>query len=944
MSSRVPKSVKKVVVASEPVAPTQLDASLIADLPNEIVYTENAPRRNDAETPTPGNPGKEREQTICITNHFNKSDRDCIDLPVSKVIDYLKSIKPNECCERTQPTEREPTRTYNRVYIDLDGVLPDTLTEQEFDSKTTAITEALSSADFPNTSLMESCKFRVNTGEGIKNKISWRLTYTRLHGEKEQIAQYVQSKFLSILKKKLLTIIPVVCKLAGEKNKKNTIDTTGSLEIDMSVYNKGNRKMRMLYQSKPSQKRPNRLIKGEPIDTIITYIPHDSVLLPKKVVIDERLPVFDAVIEHIEESNSVMGMTDSNASAYHEPTEDEVKTRELLRELLPHLNQSRFDYYPHWLRLGFVLYNEGFTVDEFIEISKRSTKYIDATSPRWIKEKWFHFRKSRLTQSTLWRWLSEDNPDAYHELVVKRKDFWTLMNCMSHAEVAQFFYNMKTDSYVFHELIGWYQLGNNNIWELYEKTPSMLKSDIWNTLKKVAKEHLQSLPKPEAPDSDCSEEDKEQYKEDMKIYKTKIKTIWKFVNSIGTSGFVDGVIQFLPSMYKFDELIAKMDESRNLLAFSNKVVDLDTMEVRDISPTDYISINTEYPYPEVRYPEVRQEIIQTLRSIFETDDEINTYPDSLGELTRYALEHICLSLCGNNKYEKIYIWTGKGGNGKGLLTEIVKRSFGKYFHPLPHTIITKPSDKKDSACPALAKAKGKRFVQFSEPEAEDKLQVGLIKELTGNDEITARDLFKSTIIYKPQFGLYGQTNNIPKLNRPDGGAGRRIRIIKFVFSFISNPTDPFHKLINMDLKDKIVKSPEWRDEFMLLLLETYDRLRGKTIHEPQRVLDDSKEYMEDNNPVGGWVMSNYDIGLDPNDRRWWIGANELKDRYIEDTKHQISAERFKGGMILCDIEQSKASHDFDTVIYDDYAKSYCDITRKAGRYWVGIRKKGQPLP
>ncbi len=932
--SRVVKSVKKVSLANEPPA-SVLDVSLISEF---------APSPTVAERPTPANPGKLKEQTICITNHFNRSDRDCIDQPVSKVVEYLKTIKPNECCERTQPTEREPTRTYNRVYVDLDGVLSDTLSEADFDSKVTEITEALSSDDFPNTSLMESCKWRVNTEVGVKNKISWRLTYTRLHGEKSEIAQYVQTKVLSSLKKKLLTIIPVVCKKAGEKNKKNAIDTDGSLEIDMSVYNSGQRKMRMLYQSKPNQKRPNKLIKGEPIDTLITYIPPDSILLPKKLVVDERTAVLDNIIEHIEENGSVMGATDTTSSAYHEPTEDELKTKVLLRELLPHLGQTRFDYYPHWLRLGFVLYNEGFTVEEFIEISKRSVKYNTVTSPKWIKEKWYHFRKSRLTQSTLWRWLSEDNPDAYHELVTKRKDFWILMNCMSHAEVAQFFYNMKTDSYVFHEACGWYQLGNNNIWELYEKTPSMLKSDIWNTLKKVAKEHLQSLPKPEAPDSDCSEEDKEQYKEELKAYKAKVKTIWKFVSAIGTSGFVDGVIQFLPSMYKFDDLPTKMDESRYLFAFSDKVVDLTTMEVRDISPSDYISINTEYPYPEKRFPEAREEIIQTLRSIFETNEEIEHNQESLGEMTKYALEHISLSLCGNNKYEKLYIWTGKGGNGKGLLTELVKRSLGKYFHPLPHTVITKPSDKKDCACPALAKAKGKRFVQFSEPEAEDKLQVGLIKELTGNDEITARDLFKSTIIYKPQFGLYGQTNNIPKLNRPDGGAGRRIRIIRFIFSFVANPTEPFHKIINMELKDKIVKSPEWRDEFMLLLLEAYDRIRTVNIHEPQRVLDDSKEYMEDNNPVGGWLSANYDIGLDPNDRRWWIGANELKEKYCEDTKHPISAERFKGGMILCDVEQNKASHDFKALVYNEYSEAYTEETRKAGRYWVGIRKKGQPLP
>jgi P4 family phage/plasmid primase-like protien len=867
---------------------------------------------------------KTKEQTICITNHFFNSDRDCIDVPVSKVEAYLKSIKPNECCERTQPTEREPTRAYNRAYVDLDGVLPN-LSEQEFDAKVLAIRNILLGDMLGQHSLMESCKWHcADEKSNIINKLSWRITYINLHGEKEQVAHFVRTKVLSHLKKLLLTTIPVVSLDAGAKNKKDAIRADGSLEIDMSVYNKGQRKMRMMYQSKPNQQRPNRLLLGQFKDTLITYIPPESVLLPKRSIVDERLPVNQIVEKVMEEDvGSISQMTETTSSdPYHEPTEDEEKTKELLLEVIGHLGQKRFDYYPHWLRLGFVLYNENFALEEFIELSKKSKHYNEATSPRWIKEKWGHFRKSRLNQSTLWRWLSEDDAEAYHELVARRKDFWQLMSCSSHAEVAQFFYNMKTDCYIYHEMCGWFQLANNNRWDLYEKVPSMLKSDIWNTLKKVAKEHLQSIPEPE--------DDNE---EEQKTYKAKIKAIWKFVSSVGTSGFVDGVIAFLPSMYKDDDLPKKMDEQRHLFAFQDKVLDLTTMEARLIEPMDYICINTEYDYPEKRFPKAREELIETLRSIFETNEEIEQFPDSLGQMTRHTLEHIATSLSGNNKYERFYIWTGKGGNGKGVLSELVKRALGLYYHPIPHTIITKMSDKKDSACPPLAKAKGKRFVQFSEPEAEDKFQVGLIKELTGGDEITARDLYKSTIIYKPQWSLYGQTNNIPKLNRADGGAGRRIRVIPFNFSFVSDPTEPFHKAINVDLKDKIVKSIEWRNEFMWLLIEAYIRVRDNGLVEPQCVLDASKEYMEDNNPVGAWLKSNYSVGKDPNDNRYWISATDLLRVYQTDTHHQISAERFKGGMVLCDVEQKKVSHDFTT------KDGEFPQTHKAGRYWVGIERK-----
>lgn len=883
---------------------------------------------------------KAKEQTICITNGFKSSDKVCVDIKVSECEAYLKALLPNEACERTQPTEREPTRTYNRVYVDLDGKLPN-VSVVEFCQKVEAIRASFMSDLLGSHSIMESCQHGLVDGDEVVNKLSWRITYTHIHGDKETIARWVRTKFYPHAKALLLTTIPLVLTEAGQKSRPD-----GNLEIDMSVYNKGQRKMRMLFQSKPQQKRPNKLILGNFADTLITYIPTDSVLLRKHEVVDERVPT-NTLVEADSDDEAVEGsvVTQTTSSdPYHEPTEDEEETRRLLTEVVSKLAPIRFDYYPNWLRLGFVLYNEGFTAEQFIELSKRSKHYKEKSSPKWIKEKWIHFRKSRLNQATLWKWLSEDNNEAYQTLSQRRKDFWGLMSCMSHAEVGQFFYNMKTDAYIFHEACGWYQLGANNRWDLYDKIPSMLKSDIWNTLKKVAKEHLKMLPKPEPP-LDDDEGAKADYKDDMATYKKKVKAIWKFVNAIGTSGFVDGVIAFLPSMYKDDDLPQKMDEQRHLFAFSDKVIDLNTMEVRPIDPMDYICINTGYEYPETRDEDARQEVIDTLRSIFETNEEIEASPDAMGEMTTYALDHIACCLSGNPKYERFYIWTGKGGNGKGVASELVKRSFGGYYHPIPHTVITKTCDKKDAPNPPMAKAKGKRFLQFSEPEASDKLQVGCIKELTGGDEITARDLFKTTIVFKPQWYLFGQTNNIPKLNRGDGGATRRIRILQFLFSFVATPTDKWHKAINVDLKDKITKSPAWRNEFIHLLIEAYRRVVADGLHEPSAVMDASQEYNEDNNPVTAWLRNNFITGLNQADTRFWISATDMLRRFKSDMNNDtMTAEVFKSYMIVCDMEQKNVKHDKPGMIYNIGEECWEEGVVKAGRYWLGIRHKDTPEP
>ncbi len=51
----------------------------------------------------------------------------------------------------------------------------------------------------------------------------------------------------------------------------------------------------------------------------------------------------------------------------------------------------------------------------------------------------------------------------------------------------------------------------------------------------------------------------------------------------------------------------------------------------------------------------------------------------------------------------------------------------------------------NSATPEMERTKGLRLVVMQEPEANESINIGLMKELTGNDKIQARDLFKEPI-------------------------------------------------------------------------------------------------------------------------------------------------------------------------------------------------------
>lgn len=839
------------------------------------------------------------EPLIRITRGLHDSNTVFEEVALSKVATYLKRFK--DCYEMTNPTAADPEAVMNRVYVDLDGVAGD-MSEEDFADLCETITMTIKTRFECPVCIMESNQYQLpviadDGSESFKNKLSYRIHFIKQHGTKRAVKEYV------------LHAIPLFkALLDGIVSITDDPEVFPRLNIDDSVYAKG-RKMRMLGSSKDYKKpfvrkedRPLRFCDPSYTveDSLITLIPEDSVCLPEPEAVVAYTPPPKLKIE----ADPVMP---ENSVASEADAELELLTRVILG-----LDVKRVNAYDSWLRIGLICFNEGIGIEAWIEVSKKSPHFNLGE----LTDKWKTFKKGNLTQATLWKWLKEDNPVLAAELMPERNDFWSLLRCVNHAEVARYFYNLKPDAYLFNEDLKWFQLMPTGTWKHYEKSPSGLLTDIWATLKKVIKEHWEINGSPP--------HDEKQEK--------RAKSLNSFSQMIGNKSFLDGVVGLLPTNYNDDNLSKKMDESRHLFAFENKVVDLSQTPplVRDILPSDYISLNTGYKFPSASNPEVRAEINAVLMSIWE--DEF---------VVEYVLRVIAVQLHGKKKFEQFYVWTGRGGNGKGLIAEIIKRSFGNYFHSIPHDCITKRSDKRDAPNPPIAMAKGKRFVQAQEPEAEDRLQVGTIKEYTGQDEISARMLYGNTITYVPQFGLFLQCNTIPKLNKLDGGIKRRMVIIFFPFQFVEVPKEKHHRPINHDLKDKICKSAEWRDEFMLMLLETYQTI-GASLNPPAFITLATDDYLGENDAIRDWLPSNYETGKDYKDKRFKIPALELIRHFQEDNPDvkDMTPAKFKTLMEMNGIPQERVSNNFKAEQWNHYDGKWEDkVERKAGSYYLGLQRK-----
>jgi P4 family phage/plasmid primase-like protien len=188
---------------------------------------------------------------------------------------------------------------------------------------------------------------------------------------------------------------------------------------------------------------------------------------------------------------------------------------------------------------------------------------------------------------------------------------------------------------------------------------------------------------------------------------------------------------------------------------------------------------------------------------------------SVGNQKYYGFE-----LDANNKYYMGNFTITYNSNGKSTTLDLIQYTFGQYFGVLPTTVLTRKRGNASGATPELADKNGKRVLVIQEPEHDDQVYVGLMKNLTGNDWIEARALYGNPFRYKPQFKLILICNKLPNIPANDGGTWRRIRVTPWESQFVDHEPDINKKEFKKD-PGLIEKLENWKQAFAWILLNIY---------------------------------------------------------------------------------------------------------------------------
>jgi putative DNA primase/helicase len=240
--------------------------------------------------------------------------------------------------------------------------------------------------------------------------------------------------------------------------------------------------------------------------------------------------------------------------------------------------------------------------------------------------------------------------------------------------------------------------------------------------------------------------------------------------------------------------------------------------------------------------------------------------DDMG-MVLFLLQWFGASLFGFSPEQRFLMMIGIGRNGKGVLKNSVIHAAGEYGAQPDGNVYMRPRHGGVGASSARAELidlKGKRICFFSEPEGQH-FNEEMLKAHTGGDFITARTLYSAKMLkWQATHSITFLVNDAPEVEDVGPSMANRVMVADF------------RERYDGDKEDKrLEKKLEAEAEGILAILcwaakRWYDSYEsdGGGIEIPNRVKEQSKAFMEKNDPIAHCLNEAFDTG---NGLKWQAG-------------------------------------------------------------------------
>lgn len=605
--------------------------------------------------------------------------------------------------------------------------------------------------------------------------------------------------------------------------------------------------------------------------------------------------------------------TISVRSAY---TPEDVKMAfRLALECFNPLTRAR-DYHK-WIELALLLRNIEDSEDAvrtWMEISHKVPGFEHEPESTFA-EKWKNLQQShaepqkQIKMGTLYHWVKQDNPKRYEEIRDEDiVDYAYNHDTGTHVEIANLILRCYRHEYRCApnmKMYDWYHY-ENHCWRAI-KQPMELRSVVSNRIRDIYT-HSEIKASQKQLQPGISEGDSKNLDE-------KKKRLQKVKQNLHNSGFKDSVMKEVTEKFYQEDFRECLDADINLVGVGNGVLVLNHADpatgklgvlFREGKPDDFISLQmgkfrtmsaiNYYPH-DPKNPHIA-EIMDFFKKLF---------PQK--ELREYVLTLIAACLEGKNRQQRFYIFQGEGSNGKSAIIRFIEMLFGEYQIQTQATLITRKQNDSGAAAPQMLAMRNRRFVHMQEPEEGEKLNSSLMKQLSGEDMLSARGLYKDQENFAITARLFLCCNRFPPVNSVDNGTWRRLRVIKFISEF--RDSDRFkdeddekeQAKKNIFKKDPSIETSEihgfkaWRQAMLGLLVHYYENVYlVKGLEEPACVKEESESYKASNDSIACFMQERLmtEIGCETTEReilkeykQWLETVPDMKKLSAADVRQKM---------------------------------------------------------
>jgi P4 family phage/plasmid primase-like protien len=321
------------------------------------------------------------------------------------------------------------------------------------------------------------------------------------------------------------------------------------------------------------------------------------------------------------------------------------------------------------------------------------------------------------------------------------------------------------------------------------------------------------------------------FQDDVDVEGVPITDAIRYLGSVATS---TRLMRSLTSKLSDRSFYNRLNSNPGLIGMRNGTYIFDENAVRDGLSTDFLTMSCGVGFVREVCDHDLEGLGCILRQIFPKKEVLNFFIMSCASM-----------LEGCNEDKVFYCWWGKGSNGKTLMQEFISYVFGDYAASLSTSLITGRKASSFEATPDMQYAKDKLVVFLPEPNPDERIQVGRLKELTGDDSVYARDLYKVGGKMKFRAKIVIVANNALEAPRMDVAFRERMLVIPFE-SVFTNSEDSNRYTFPRDkrMKKKMFK---YGDVFMNVILNEHSKNGDKELVVPQYILDKTSEYVTINN-------------------------------------------------------------------------------------------------